>query len=419
MNKNLFFSILIFLPLVTLSQKRTLLIGGTAYVGNGDKIENSVICIEGEKIDFVANSSEIKIDPTAFDTIIRLHGKFIYPSFILPNSRLGITEIDAVRATHDFREVGSFNPHVRTKIAYNTDSKIIGTLRTNGILVSQVAPIGGLFSGQSSVFYLDGNNWENAVCKSDDGIHLNWPRSYNKSGWWAEPGESKRNKEYQQKVLKIEDYLDKASSYFNNNGEKIDIKMESMKGLFDGSKNLYVHADYYTEIIDAIDLLKKKKIKKIVLVGGEEVLMAKNIIKNNNINVILNRVHRLPSKVGSSIYEPYTQAKLLHENEILFCFSYEGDMEVMGSRNLPFTAGTSVAYGLDYNIAIKSLTMNAAKILGIDNRLGSLEAGKEATFFISDGDALDIMSNNLFLAYIRGKTIKLTNHQTELYEKFK
>ena len=124
MNKNLFFSILILLPLVTLSQKRTLLIGGTAYVGNGDKIENSVICIEGEKIDFVANSSEIKIDPTAFDTIIRLHGKFIYPSFILPNSRLGITEIDAVRATHDFREVGSFNPHVRTKIAYNTDSKI-------------------------------------------------------------------------------------------------------------------------------------------------------------------------------------------------------------------------------------------------------------------------------------------------------
>ena len=192
-----------------------------------------------------------------------------------------------------------------------------------------------------------------------------------------------------------------------------------MKGLFDGSKNLYVHADYYTEIIDAIDLLKKKKIKKIVLVGGEEVLMAKNIIKNNNINVILNRVHRLPSKAGSSIYEPYTQAKLLHENEILFCFSYEGDMEVMGSRNLPFTAGTSVAYGLDYNIAIKSLTLNAAKILGIDNRLGSLEAGKEATFFISDGDALDIMSNNLFLAYIRGKTIKLTNHQTELYEKFK
>ena len=213
--------------------------------------------------------------------------------------------------------------------------------------------------------------------------------------------------------------IDKASSYFNNNGEKIDIKMESMKGLFDGNKTLYVHADYYTEIIDAIDLLKKKKIKKIVLVGGEEALIAKNIIKNNNINVILNRVHRLPSKVGSSIYEPYTQAKLLHENEILFCFSYEGDMEVMGSRNLPFTAGTSVAYGLDYNIAIKSLTLNAAKILGVDNKLGSLEAGKEATFFISDGDALDIMSNNLFLAFIKGETIKLTNHQTELYEKFK
>ena len=165
-------------------------------------------------------------------------------------------------------------------------------------------------------------------------------------------------------------------------------------------------------------MLKKKKIKKIVLVGGEEVLMAKNIIKNNNINVILNRVHRLPSKVGSSIYEPYTQAKLLHENEILFCFSYEGDMEVMGSRNLPFTAGTSVAYGLDYNIAIKSLTLNAAKILGIDKDYGSLEVGKSATFFVSKGDALDMKTNILYHAFIDGRELELSNHQTKLRDKF-
>ena len=140
-----------------------------------------------------------------WDTIIDIKGKQVYPGFIASNSTIGLTEIDAVRATNDFREVGFINPHVRSLIAFNTDSKVLYTVRTNGILVCQATPRGGLISGTSSVMAMEGWNWEDAVYKEDDGIHLNWPRSYNKSGWWAEPGESKRNKEYQQKILKIEE----------------------------------------------------------------------------------------------------------------------------------------------------------------------------------------------------------------------
>ena len=139
----------------------------------------------------VADASMIRIDPNAFDTIYKVYNKHIYPAFIAPNTTIGLTEIDAVRATHDYAETGNINPNIRSLIAYNTDSKIINTVRTNGILIAQVTPQGGLISGQSSVVYLDGKNWQDAVLKADDGIHINWPNSYYKTGWWAEPGKTK------------------------------------------------------------------------------------------------------------------------------------------------------------------------------------------------------------------------------------
>jgi hypothetical protein len=336
----------------------------------------------------------------------------------VPNTTLGITEIGQVRATHDFREVGSFNPHIRSLIAYNTDSKVSKTVRTNGVLLAQVTPRGGLISGQSSVMHLDGWNWEDAVLKSDDGIHLNWPNSYNHSGWWAEPGKSKRNKKYNLRVTEIKTFFTKALAYYKQSN-LIDLRMESMKGLFDGSKNLYIHADAALEMQDAILFAKKNQIKKIVIVGGGEALAISNFLIEHNISVILNRVHRLPDIQDSPIDEPFTQAKKLQEDGVLFCLSYEGDMEAMGARNLPFTAGTTVAYGLDYEDAIQSITLNTAKILGVDKEIGSIEHGKNATFFISYGDALDMRTNNVERAFINGNLIDLNNHQTELFEKYK
>jgi len=176
------------------AQNHILYLGGVAHLGNGLKIENSAIAVEDGKFSLVADASVIRINPTAYDTIIKLNGAHIYPAFIVPNTTLGITEIGQVRATHDYREIGSFNPNVRSLIAYNTDSKVSKTVRTNGVLLAQVTPRGGTISGQSSVMYLDGDNWEDAVKRKDDGIHLNWPNSYSYTGWWAEPGESKKMK---------------------------------------------------------------------------------------------------------------------------------------------------------------------------------------------------------------------------------
>ena len=209
-----------------------------------------------------------------------------------------------------------------------------------------------------------------------------------------------------------------ASSYAISS-EIIDLKMESMKGIFDGSKNLYIHTNSAGDIRDAITFSRKYNISKMVIVGGEDALSVSDLLIKNNISLILNRVHRLPKSQDSPVDEPFLQAKKLQEAGILFCLSYEGDMEAMGARNLPFTAGTTVAYGQDYEKAVQSITLNTAKILGIDDMVGSIESSKNATFFISSGDALDMKSNNVEQAFINGNAINLNNHQKDLFEKYK
>jgi imidazolonepropionase-like amidohydrolase len=418
MNKFILTLIVILITINTMAQKPILFIGGIAHIGNGEVIENSAISIKEGSFDIVADANFIRIDPTAFDTIIKLYGKHIYPSFIVPNTTLGITEIDAVRASRDFNEIGGVNPNIRSLIAYNSDSKITKTIRTNGVLIAQVTPRGGLVSGQSSIMFLEGNNWEDAALKVDDGIHINWPNSYYTTGWWAEPGETKENKKYSKKIYELERLFSKAKSYYSSS-KIIDLKMESMRGLFNGSKNLYIHANSANEIRDAIEFFENFKVNNLVIVGGEDALKVSNILVEKNIPVILNRVHRLPKSQDSPVDEPYIQAKKLQDKGILFCLSYEGDMEAMGARNIAFTAGTTIAYGLKYEKAVQSITLNTAKILGIDHLVGSIQSNKNATFFISSGDALDMRSNNVEKAYINGKEINLNNHQKELFNKYK
>ena len=419
MNKkylHLLFALLI--TIVVQAQKPTLFMGATAHLGNGEKIENAAISMLNGKIEMVADATRIRIDPSAFDTIYRIHGKHLYPAFIVPNTTLGITEIDAVRASHDYNETGSINPNVRTLIAYNTDSKIAKTVRSNGVLIAQVTPRGGAISGQSSVMHLAGWNWEDAALRIDDGIHLNWPSSYYQSGWWAEPGAPKENKKYNEIIATLKKFFKKAKSYANSSS-LMDLQMESMKGLFNTNKTLYIHANNASDMLDAISFTNEFFITKTVIVGAEDALKIVDELKENNISLILNRVHRLPNKVGSPVDEPFTQAAKLQEAGILFCLSYAGEMEAMGARNLPFSAGTAVAHGLEYEKAISSITLNTAQILGIDKHCGSIEEGKDATFFISSGDALDMRTNNVEKAYIQGIVVDLNNHQKELFEKYK
>ena len=396
--------------------KRIMLYGATAHIGNGEIIENSLIVIEDGKIVTIENANNVRIDISNadyFDVI----GKHIYPGFILPNSTLGLADIDAVRATRDFDEVGEFNPHIRSIIAYNTDSPVLPTIRTNGVLLGQICPKGGVISGVSSIVEFDAWNYEDALYKENDGIHLNWPRNVQK--YHSHDANQNSKNHLEDDLLELEAFFENSKSYFLVNTSKIDIRFQAMSGLFDGTKQLFIHANTTKEIKQAVLFSKRMGVKKMVLVGAKESWRLADFLVENEVPVILNRIHRLPMHKSDAIDIAFKTPKILLDAGVLFCLDYQGDMERMGSRNLPFTAGTTVAYGLTKEEALMSITLNTAKVLGIAENLGSLEAGKEATLFVSDGDALDMLTNRVSLAFIRGKKLDLSNHQTQLYQKYK
>lgn len=399
--------------------KSILILNAIAHLGNGKIIQNSAIGFKDGKITLVADATQIRLAKDAYDETIDATGKEVYPGFIAPNSTLGLVEIDAIKSSDDESEIGVFNPNVRSIIAYNAESKVIETVRPNGILIAQITPRGGRISGTSSIVQLDSWNWQDGLMKEDDGIHLNFPSSFRQNGWWAEPAASSLNKDYSKQVGEITRFLTNAKSYLADTAKERNLIFESVKGLFDGTQTLFIHADKELQIIDAVNLALENGIKKIVIVGGFEAYKAADLLKKNNIGVLLKRVHDMPENDDQDVNLPYKMAKILTDKGIVVGLENSGNMERMNTRNLPFLAGTCAAYGLDKEQALQLITSNTAKLLGIDNLCGTLEEGKDATLFISDGDALDMRTNKISKAFIQGRTINLENHQSQLNKIYK
>ncbi|WP_442266718.1 amidohydrolase family protein [Tenacibaculum sp. ZS6-P6] len=391
------------------------IVGATAHIGNGKVIENSLLVFSNGKLTYVGNNnaSEQKGE------VIKANGKHVYPGFIAANTSLGLAEIDAVRATRDFDEVGNFLPHIRSIIAYNAESRVIETMRPNGVLMAQVAPRGGTISGTSTVVQLDAWNWEDAAIKLDDGIHINWPSTFSFGRWWlGEDRGLKPNKNYKEATDRIKNFFKKAKIYLSGNKTPKNLPYEALKNVFNGTQKVFVHVNGEKAIVDVINDFNELNIKNVVLVKAHGAHKVADLIKNNNIPVILERSHRLPDSEDQDYDLPYRMAKILSEKGILVGLGMEGDMERMSARNLPFYAGTYAAYGLDKEQAVQLITSNNAKILGIDAIAGTLEVGKDATLFISEGDALDMRTNIISEAFIQGRKISLETHQTKLWKRY-
>ena len=397
--------------------KSILLMDATAHIGNGEVIPRAAIGFREGKIDMVLAAFDIRMDSTRYDTVIHLPGKHIYPGFIAPNSTLGLVEVEAVRASVDKEDVGKFKPHVRSITAYNTESRVTPTIRTNGILMAEITPRGGLISGTSSIVELDAWNWEDALLKEDNGIHVFWPSENNSLG--VEKKEDEKNlKQYTKQVNELKVFFREADAYRKADFQlEKNVRFESMKAIFSKQKKVFLHANQVQEITDAIYLFDDFDFD-VVLVGGNDAWMIADLLKDRDIPIILRRVHSLPMNEDDDIDLPYRLPKVLYDKGLLVALENSGDMEAMGTRNLPFYAGTAVAYGMEKEQALSMITLNTAKILGIDKRVGSLEKGKLATLFVSEGDALDMRTNQVKLAFIKGKQIKLTNPQIQLYKKY-
>lgn len=389
-----------------------LITGATVHTGNGQVMERGAIAFSGGKITYVGNAANA---PVAGATVIDATGKQVYPGLIAPCTTIGLNEIEAARATNDYAEVGDYNPGTRSLIAYNTDSKVIPTVRSNGVLLAQVAPQGGIISGASSIMQLDAWNWEDAQFKADDGIHLNWPSwfrfDFNDNG-----AAVTTNDDYEKQVQQIRSYFLQAQQYnAQSSHAERNINFEAMKGVFDKSTRVFIHTNYIREIMNAVQFAKDLGIN-MVLVGGTDAYKCTTLLKENGVPVILGDAHSLPDGDDTKVDVPYHTAAMLQEAGVLYCLSVGGYWQ---QRNLPFIAGTTAAHGVSKEDALKSVTSNTAKILGIEISTGTLEVGKDANIIISTGDVLDMRTSNIERAFIQGRDINLDNSQKQLYEIYK
>lgn len=428
--KKIFFSILSFAFLAGNAQsnvypapKQTQAIaitGATVHIGNGQVLNNATVVMVDGKITAVGNNVTI---PVGAETI-NAQGKHVYPGLILSSSNLGLVEIGSVRASSDVREIGDMNPDIRSISAYNVDSKVINTLRSNGVLLANVVPEGGLLSGTSSVVQLDAWTNKEAAYKTDQGVHLNMPSLMalpgRRFGGFGGPNAQQPPvdpvKEGLDRIEKLKTFFQQAKAYnAETSHDQTNLKFEAVKGLFDKSEKLYVHANTVKQMLVALDFVKEFGFD-MVIVGGSDSWQIADLLKQNNVSVILNQMHSLPTAEDDDVDQPYKTPAMLQKAGVTFAINDEDEQN--RGRNLMFNAGTAATYGLTKEQALQAITLNAAKCLGIDKQTGSIEVGKDANIIISDGDILDMRTSLVTDAFIQGRKIDLNDKQKQLNDRY-
>ena len=398
----------------------------TIHIGNGQVINDGTIKITNGKIESVGSNVTT---PTDASKIFDARGKQVYPGLISSITNVGLKEVSSgSRGSNDYDELGDINPSIRAIVAYNTDSKVINTLRSNGILLANVVPqdeesvSSTLITGTSSVVQLDAWNWEDAAYKMDGHMHFNMPSMLVRVNRFAlffgiQTPQVDPVKAALEKVDKVKMFFREAKGYLNEPTHKqTNLKFEATKGLFNKTQKLFVHCNAVKEMLLAIDFVTEFGFD-VVIVGGAESWQIADLLKQNNVPVILQQLHSLPESIDDDVDQPFKTPYMLQKAGVLFALS-DNDGTTRG-RNLMFNAGTSVASGLTKEEALSSITLNAAKILGISDKTGSIETGKDANIVISEGDILDMKSSVIDYAFIQGRMINLNNKHTQLYERYK
>ncbi len=402
---------------------KTFITNGTIHVGNGTVIENGTVVISNGKITSVGTGAG---SPGSDARVIDAKGKHVYPGLILANTDIGLKEIaNGVRASNDYTELGEFNSNIRAITAYNTDSRVMAVLRSNGILLASVAPQGGSVSGSSTIVQLDAWNWEDAAYQMDAGMHITLPSFISRGGGrrfagfpgFPGAGGADAGKSTLEKVEEIKSFFRQAKAYIQEPvHSNVNLKLEAMRLLIEKKQKLFVHGDQIKQMLIAIDFAKEFGVD-VVIVGGSESFQIADLLKANNISVILDQCLNLPATEDDDIDQPFKTPAALQKAGVLYCIS--DDDANTRYRNLSYNAGIAATFGLTKEEALSAITLNAAKILGVEGKTGSIEVGKDANIVVSEGDLLDMKSSTVTDALIQGRQINLDNKQKQLYERYK
>ena len=391
---------------------------------SGPVVEGGTVLFVDGEIAAVGRQVELPGDVETIDVT----GRRVYPGLIAANSQLGLVEIDAVRASRDFAEVGQIKPNVRAEAAFNPDSELIPVTRADGITAALSVPLGGLIAGTSALMALDGWTWEDMRLKAPVGLHVFWPQMYidHEPSAGRKPEEQKKARDAV--LQKIRAAFAEARAYLKARraeGEEgiphhdVDLRWQAMRPVLDGEIPVFVHANGILQIQAAVDWAEEEGVR-LVLVGAVDAWRAADLLVEKDIPVIVTgNLHWLPMRRWEAYNTVIANALKLYRAGVRFCIAGEGgSFQAPMERTLPFQAAVAAAHGLPKEEALKAVTLYAAQILGVDDRLGSIEVGKDATLIVTDGDPLEIRTR-VERMFIRGRDVDLSSRHTQLYDKYR
>jgi len=387
--------------------------GATIHTVANGTIENGTIVFEGGVITAVGADVQVPAGAQVVDGA----GKHIYPGLVDAYSQVGISEIGSVGVSSDVNEIGDFNPNVRAELAVNAESRHIGTTRSAGVLVTLTTPGGGLVSGMSSAMNMEGWTWEDMSLKSEAALNVSWPNP-NAGRFRGFRGNDGDRPTYAEQVQELKAFFAEARAYraAKASGERIltDSRYESMIKVLDREIPVVVSADGIGEINDAITWAQEEDID-LVIRGGEDAIYVADRLAANDIPVILTETMGGPGRSYEGYDGAYASAAKLYEAGVTFAIS--GGSSAAYSNRLPWEAGVAIAFGLPEEEAIRAVTQNAANIMGIGDRVGSLEPGKDATLLVTTGNPLDMM-NDIEQMFIQGRELDQMDIHRWFFEKY-
>jgi imidazolonepropionase-like amidohydrolase len=392
--------------------------GATIHPVSGPDIPAGTIVFENGRITAIGPDAAVPAGAEVIDA----SGKHVYPGLINANTVLGLVEIGAVRATVDVEEAGAINPNVRSITSVNPDSELIPVARAAGVLTALSVPEGGIISGQSAVLRLEGWTPEEMTVLSPAAMHLRWPNLTIDRRPRARKSVKDQQKEIEKAQKQIRDAFQIARAYWQSRKNpgpdfKADLRWEALMPVFDGKLPLFVHASSLAQIQAALAWAKEMQLK-IVLVDGDDAWRVAAQLKESDVPVILGPATSLPPRRDDDYDSAWSSAAKLQQAGVRFCIASNGRSAETNERNVGYEAGLAAGYGLPKEEALKAVTLYPAQILGIADRLGSLEPGKAATLIVTNGDPLDFPTQ-VEAAYVDGRKIDLSNRQTRLRDKYR
>lgn len=393
----------------------------TVHTVSGPTIEHATVVIRDGKIEAVGADAPVP----AGATVTPCTGKQIYPGLIATNTTLGLIEVSSVLGSNDTRETGTVNPNVRAEVEFNPESERIPVTRLNGVTSALVVPQGGVITGTSALMHLDGWTWEDMSIEAPFALHIHWPAMSIVHAWYVTQSDEEQKKEREKNLKLIHDAFDDARAYMKAEDAEAqrgvprhdrDVKWDGMVKALKGQIPVVFELTALNQMRAALRFCDDEGLKNVIFMGGEDADKIAGELKTRGIRVICDATLQLPRRS----WEPYDQEMSLParlwQAGVPFCIS-DGGSDGTNTRNLPYQASMAVAYGLPRDEALKAVTLYAAQILGVGDKLGSIEPGKIADLMVTTGDPLEL-DTQVEQVYINGKAVSMETRQTRLFHKY-